>query len=506
MAFPLIVLSAFISFSQSLSAATVSYSGEEIQYTYQAIFRTVTRGDAQKMDQESLALWSHEHAEHLYGLFHSPDYTTQFGLPKVLNEGYVGTQHPVVQNARAFNVKGDPYIWVQYNGAGQALVNRHVLRAWLGNHNEGTVELPLLSDFPSIYTDDKESFRYAKWKNCTDSYYFSAYDFSYFYNPFFCRELGQAPIARNTKFFIRKVNSTSQEAAPVPLAELRGDNGNGRLVTLYFVHGFDETPESSPNGKSTSQITKDAGWSLYKGLEAQLLARNFKKMNSLDELRDFLGEDFSQLSLVREVSLEHHTQRRYFSTYVHRDSTGRVWVVRSGLFPTESLYSYVNFATFWKEAWENGDFIYYGGHSGEGETLSFKNILSDLKGSQIQHLYKNIRLNHQKMQIAFFDACSSYAHYQQMYAHLKPKNLHIITYGLVSMFHLALATEVSMVDLLMKAPVNIRWVTALGKLEQAQLAPQVAFLYDNPSTRSRMYNQYMSRHQYPSYLLNVWLP
>lgn len=101
----------------------------------------------------------------------------------------------------------------------------------------------------------------------------------------------------------------------------------------------------------------------------------------------------------------HDIQRRYFSTHLLRQGDHTI-VVRSALFDTTNDVSstpLLSFPKFWKEAWENGDFIYYGGHSGDGASLNISSMINNLERADIGA----IGFNNKKTQIAFIDACSS---------------------------------------------------------------------------------------------------
>jgi hypothetical protein len=467
-------------------------------------FRSLSRHES---DNSSLVLGvspsalAMEHAYHLYGVFQSPYYLDKKGHPAEVSIGFSGTMTPTIVEAQAFIIEGDPYIWVEYRGAGKTVLHRRVANDWFGNKNEVAVTLPLIKDLTAIYKDGMTGYKSAKWKDCTDKFFNDPDSFSYFYDPFYCPELGSEPIAEDVTFELRKLPEPENTA--LPLSDLRAGNYNGRLVTLYFVHGFDEIPEPPKGGDIMDGIRKDAGYKLYQNLENVLLRDyGFTKVQGLAEFREFLGSEFNNINLIREVSLEHPSQYRFFRTYVRRDRGGRIWVVRSGLFPSDNDGALVTFPTFWKEAWENGDVLYYGGHSGDGSALSIRNMLDNLRNSKLS-VTKNIRFNQGKTQIAFFDACSSYAHFQQMYADLKPNNLHILSYALPSLFHTAVATERVLLETVFSAPEDLHWMEFLEEVEKAQLKPHVDFLYRTKAERDEVYQKYLNREIYPSSLLNV---
>lgn len=480
----------------SAQATTISHSAQEITYSYSAEFRSLRHGNLTQKEVKALAHW---HAEHLFGIFHSPEYAGKFGIPSDLNDGHTGTTHPEIVSAESFSVSDDSYTWIKYKAKAKAVTHNEVLKGWLGNNNSATISLPLLANMPLVYSDDADAYANRKWKKCTDSHYSSPIDFSYFYNPFLCEELGSAPIANDIDFKIKLVNTGSAENTKVPLEKIHAANGNGKLVTLYFAFGFDETPEF---GSDPAQIHKDYGWKLYSALAKNMVDEyGFTQIESEEQLRTALGSEARNLDLVSPVNLESDTQRRYFNTFVKVDGD-LIYVVRSGLFNATNENSsrpLKSFPKFWKEAWENGDFIYYGGHSGDGVSLSLNTIQNISSKIDLD----KIRFPRGKTQIAFFDACSSYAHYTDVYSE-KNKNAHIISQGLVSNFHLAQPTLNTIVPVLFETR-EPKWVDLLETVEKNSLLPQVQFLWGKEEG-NRLFKKYSRKGQFPSSLMNVWVP
>ncbi|MCB0405845.1 MAG: hypothetical protein KDD51_13770, partial [Bdellovibrionales bacterium] len=292
---------------------TLSASGVEVRYKYTHQFRSLLPASAS--DKDSIDDAAEFHAAHLFGLFHSPEGAEAHGYYADLVEGFAGTKHPHVVTARGFRKGDDRYLWVEYQVDGTMLVLKDVVEDWIGNRPSGSVELPLLSDLPAIYSDNAEEYRKKKWKRCTDSHYSTAYDFSYFYDPFRCEELGRSPLAADVKFSVERV--TKGGRAQFPQKAIYADNGNGPLTTLYFVAGFDDTPAS---GSTPHEIHQDAGWKTYAAVERLLTeTHGFRKMESLADLRAFLGEEFSRIELLTPVTLVHDVQRRYFGTFAKKN-------------------------------------------------------------------------------------------------------------------------------------------------------------------------------------------
>lgn len=480
-------------------AQSISYSAVETEYSYKVKFRSLIHADAPS-DSVNYQKLADDHAAHIFGLFHSAYYMDKRGFPSEMSVGFSGSKEPEVTHVGTSTIKGDPYLWIDYEAEGRTLLHKTTAEQWFGGKDTATVKLPFLTNFPMIYSDDMKRYKDAKFKACTDSHYWQAKEFSYFWDPYMCPWLGEEPYSTQVKFEFSKVEEPS--ASRVPLAQVRGDNENGRLTVLYFAHGFNEVPPSGKPDEPGQKLLRDSGYKLYKNLDAVLIKQyHFTKVTGLAHLRELLGDDMRHLNLAREVTLENHNQRRYFSTLVRKDRE-RTYVVRSGLFPSDNDEGLVTFPTFWKEAWENGDFIYYGGHSGDGTSLSIDNMLSNIKKSRA-NITDGIVFSQSKTQIAYFDACSTYDHFQDMYAGLKYKNLHMLTYGLVSLFEVAAATEETMLQLVINETRDLTWKEELEQIEASQLRPYIDFLYTNSSVRTRKFNYYNERKIYPTSLLNV---
>lgn len=500
-------------------SATISSSSTEVEYEYKFKFRSLAKTkDIKKTNAQELALI---HAEHLFGIFHSPEFSEQYGFPSELNEGFAGSKHPKVRNAKVIVEPNDPYLWVEYTGFSKMLLMNQVYESFFNaskansgkpseqpiENEEKTVEVefPLLVDLTKIYSDDMEQYKDSSLKKCTDKHYSGAEDFDYFYNPYRCPHLALPPYAKNATFKLRLITENrSKEDSLVPFKEISSDNENGKIVSLYFVHGFDVMPKA---GSPLSRIGRDNGYKLYKSLEKTLLKDyGFERMASKKELLDFLGDESENLKLYSEVSLNHETQRRYFSTYAKR-LNGKIWIVRSALFDTTNKVRsqpLVSFPKFWKEAWENGDFIYFGGHSGDGASLSLDSMLKNLEKGDLD----DIQPSPSKTQIVFLDACSSYAHYQDLYKEKKRGNLHLMTYGVVSLYSAANATETKILETMLTQKSNLTWLQTLKEIEMVQLRPHINFLYSefNETKKNSFYTEYLEKEQYPSFMLNVLVP
>ena len=115
-----------------------------------------------------------------------------------------------------------------------------------------------------------------------------------------------------------------------------------------------------------------------------------------------------------------------------------------------------------------------------------------------------IKFSNSKTQVAFFDSCSSYAHYVDMYSKKKKNNLHIMSYGSVSLFEAAPNTMGTLLDVLVSPQAKeVPWKKVLHKIEVSHLEPVLGLIYSDPDAQL---SRYKSRGLIPSFLLNVHAP
>jgi hypothetical protein len=479
------------------AGATISHSGVEMTFRYEMTFRSLSR---KSMTPEKIYEAAHFHAEHLFGLFYAKEGAKEAGYNMDFVDGFGGPTHPEIDDAVALKVGADPYLWVTYKAHGRVILLRGLYDKWFQGQSRGVKTFYLLKDLPAIYSDDGQRFRSSEWKPCGDEHYSAATDFSYFYDSFRCPKLGREPIAVGVLFSMERTSSLEEERAySVPLDRIRGDNNNGKLTTIYFVNGFDSIPVS---GSAKNIIHRDQGWKSYKYVDDMMLENGFERARSKAEFEEMLGEDVGGIDLLgNPVTLEHDLQRRYLSTYV-KMTPQQTFVVRSGLFNAENEKGSTapkSFPKFWKEAWENGDIIYFGGHSGDGQSLDLGNLLSTLEKADVDA----ITFPSGKTQIAVLDSCSSYAHYQMTYASKNPQ-LNLVTFGFVSLFHLAQSTMRGLTDLALDTKSqDLKWVDALHNIEQEQLNGHVKFMYEGSAAQEKALKNLQAKGYYPISLMSV---
>jgi hypothetical protein len=234
-------------------------------------------------------------------------------------------------------------------------------------------------------------------KKCTDPHYDSFGDFWYFWDPLTdsnCRYLSKSPQSNTISIAISSGAKTSPDVTP-RLDLLRGDNGNGKTLSIYVVHGFNES--------STSR--NDDGRVCFKELNEHLLATGFKEtIERRDNSRPLYVYTKTMTLAGKEVDVE----------------------IRHLLVETGIESRGVTFAKFFKEAVEKADVIVYEGHSGLGGNLDIPSL---------EEKAGKFKFNPAKRQIFFFDSCASYSYYLGQFSAEKTKaKIDVVTYALSSYF------------------------------------------------------------------------
>jgi hypothetical protein len=232
---------------------------------------------------------------------------------------------------------------------------------------------------------------------CTDPHYNTLPDFWYFYDPFRkgCEYLSKAPYANNIEIKIKQGTVVKKDLSP-RLDLLRGDNGNGRLFSIYVIHGY---YESSVDPRDDGRLAFEE---YNKYLRKLKLSERSLRENTTWPLTIFTGQiDFEN---GKSIDLE----------------------VKHALVESGAESRNVYFAKFFKEAVEHGDVVIYAGHSGLGSNLDIPYLES--KAGQ----YK---FPTNKRQIFFFESCSSYSYYLDHFNFQKTRaTIDVVTNGLSSYF------------------------------------------------------------------------
>lgn len=393
--------------SSSAFSQVHSPKAKEIDISYEATFEMPIGDDT----DEAMEL----HFSHLFGILHSPEFTQSQGVDSSLIEGLGSPQFPIQIDLVSSQENGDLKN-IQYKVTARMLIAKTAANKWL---KKGSLNLFLPINMSEIYR-----------KKCTDSHYDTEGDYWYFWNPFRsgCEMLQKAPFSNPVKIQIKDVTDKPKEI-DTRLDLLRGDNQNGKDFVIYSVIGFAESG-SDP---------KDDGKANFKTLIDYLKANEFKRIPSL------FNNSARQLSFEKTVT----------------DSRGKeIRIVMHTLLANTDIDSRSKaFAKFFKQAFEEGDVVFYGGHSGLGGNLDLDS-LQEKAGGKFQ-------LNEKKRQLYFIDSCSSYSYYLDSFRQLKSlSKLDIITNALSSYFETGPLVLQQFLDTLTDPDKNPSWEKFLEDLEE----------------------------------------
>ena len=389
-------------------AQVIGPSITEVKYSYTTTFEIPANAE-ESTDDERAQL----HASHLFGLFHSPALVRKMGVPDGI--GGIGAPRSQMKiKILASEVVGN-LIKVKYSNSGKMLLHNLAAKKLLA---DGNFEVPMPTNPYTIY-DQK----------CTDEHYDSFGDYWYFYDIYKegCQYLAKAPFAQSVSITI-KPSQYKKMQETVQLPQLRGNNGNGDLFSVYVIHGYE----------SDSTDKEDSGRINYEEFNDYLLQNNFTE----DKVKS--ARNSKLLVYTKDISLDNgktmKVEIKHLLVATEIDSRSKV------------------FAKFFKEAVETADVIIYGGHSGLGGNLDIP-LLQEKAGA--------FQFNAKKKQIFFFDSCSSYSYYLEHFSVEKTKaKIDIVTYGLSSYFHTSNKVLSRFMDhFLSEKSADVPWADVLSSME-----------------------------------------
>lgn len=403
-----ITLMGFALFTQLTQAQIIGPSVKEVKYSYTTTFEIPASADEQT-DEERAAF----HASHLFGLFHTPKMVKKFSIPE--GTGGIGAPRSQMRiNILSSEVDGD-IVRVKYTNTGKMILHHLAAEALI---EAGSFQVPMPTNPYEVYD-----------KKCTDEHYDSFGDYWYFYDIFKkdCDYLSKAPHATQVEIKIRPSEYKKMQTK-AQLPQLRSDNGNGKLFSIYVIHGY----ESDPKDKT------DSGRANYNQFNVYMRKNNFEE----DKLKSDRGS--SLLVFTKDITLDN-------------GKTMNV-EVKHLLVETSVGSKSKTFAKFFKEAVETADVIIYGGHSGLGGNLDIPSL---------EEKAGEYTFNAKKKQIFFFDSCSSYSYYLEHFAVEKTKaKIDIISNGLSSYFHTSDAVLSVLMDrLLSENSEDAEWSEILTEME-----------------------------------------
>lgn len=243
---------------------------------------------------------------------------------------------------------------------------------------------------------------------CTDDHYQSEGDFWYFWNP----ENPGCKLKAGKDFLIVKGNVERYENTALSYPEyhnLVDEKGN---ITIHVLFGMDE-PEHERNPLKSPDVNAEN----YRSIRTHLLTKGYMpKLWTKKEISAVAKTVNGDLPFVETLQKGKIIYRFFFGpTGIGEDSLAFHW--------------------FYKDAIENASVMIYGGHSGLGGHLDLDSIEYNLG--------ETIKFNTKRYQIFFFDSCTSYKYYNQMYFERKvtkadpkgTKKLDVFTNGLSTYFH-----------------------------------------------------------------------
>lgn len=395
--------------SQSAKAQIIGPHVQEVRFHYTTTFEIPVDADEQT-DEDRAQL----HASHLFGLFHSPKLVSQYGVP----EGIGGIGAPRSQmriNILSSEIDGD-IVRITYSNSGKMIFHKNAAKKLIAA-SELVIKMPTN---PYAIYDEK----------CTDEHYNSFGDYWYFYDPYKkgCNYLLKEPLATEVHIAIKDFEYKKLQTM-MQLPQLRGNNGNGDLLSIYVIHGY----ESDPKDKA------DPGRVNFEEFNEYLRQNDFNE----DKVKS--ARNSSLLVYTKDIILDNaktiHVEVKHLLVETAMESRSKV------------------FAKFFKEAIENADIIVYGGHSGLGGNLDIPSL---------EEKAGKYKFNPNKKQIFFFDSCASYSYYLEHFAVEKTKaKIDVITNGLSSYFHTSNVVLSALMDrFLSKKSADVEWNKTLGEMEK----------------------------------------
>lgn len=243
---------------------------------------------------------------------------------------------------------------------------------------------------------------------CTDEHYQSEGDFWYFWSPYNegCK------LKKDVDFTVVKAKVTRFENTKLSYPEyhnLPDENGN---INIHVLFGMDENTKGR-NPLNSGDINADN----YRQFRDYLLEKGYTA-------KKWTAAEINKIAKTKDGA----------NPFVETIQKGNI-IYRFFFGPSAIDEDSLAFHWFYKDALENSSVMIYGGHSGLGGHLDLDSIE--------QNLGEEIKFNKKKYQILFFDSCTSYKYYNQMYFERKAtakdpngtKKLDIFTNGLSTYFH-----------------------------------------------------------------------
>lgn len=243
---------------------------------------------------------------------------------------------------------------------------------------------------------------------CTDDHYQSEGDFWYFWNP----NRPGCKLVKDKDYFVIKgvikrfINTKLSYPEYHNLPDKKGN------ITIHVIFGMDDV-----NNDRNPLTSQDINSSNYRYFRSYLIKKGYAVTTwNENQIRSIAkSQNESTLPVVETLQRGKIIYRFFFG-------------------PTGIDENSLAFHWFYKDAIENASVLIYGGHSGLGGHLDLDLIENNLG--------VKIRFNTNRYQIFFFDSCTSYRYYNDLYFDRKKspndptgsKKLDIFTNGLATYF------------------------------------------------------------------------
>ncbi len=400
-----ITLMMSLALCQLAQAQIIGPSVVEAKFAFTAEFQS-----QKSEDSDSLA---HNHSQHVFGIFQSPEFVQRFGLSHDLVGGIGAIRDVSVRIYKESDV-GQNIIRIKYRAQGKIILHERVAKKLLKKQN---LAIPLPIDLDKIFL-----------KKCTDPHYQTPGDYWYFWNPFQsgCEKLLSPEMTAEVNLEISPASQADQAATP-RLDLMRGDNGNGKLFRIDLIYGYNEanTPE-------------DEGRMNYESMDVYFEEAGFDRIESVTKTKQKSKIYSKQITLPNGSTMDVEVRHILVDTAIEAKSKA--------------------FAKYFKDSVFDADVIIYSGHSGLGGNLDIA-ALSEKAGEFV--------FNEKKRQIFMFESCSSYTYYLSPFRSEKKKNkIDIITNGLASYFHTNVDVTTAFLDhLIFPQQDDVSWMKILTDME-----------------------------------------
>ena len=354
----------------------------------------------------------HDQIDHLMGVFQSVSFIKAFHYPASL-----GSEQDYEIRFRSIEPGlGRGRKKLSYDFKGKIVIKKDVFTAGQTARGDLPIILPYQADRIYSLTYDKKR----KHNFCTDDHYNDDVDFFYFWDP---------------------------ENEGCPLKDAASDL---LIRTLGTITELPNTQKTFPEYQRLYDKTVDKGvlniW-IFIGYINDL--KTLKKVNrhddavsSMKQVESFiaLSEGFEEIERkgpFREDSLGRkvvstggrginylHTFEKKIQPPGYSQPNGLKVQIHIMVGDTDIDSKDSTFHNYWQKGLQEGDIVYYDGHSGLGSNLD----LSKLNAKLEQPIEPNLK----KYQILFLNGCSSYPYFSEMYFDFKKggSHLNIITAGL----------------------------------------------------------------------------